>query len=121
VQDGLSGSERWISLPSACPAFLVLQRLVCQNGCMSSIKQITGTEGDETHPKKAVFLLWHSHDLGNGVTDDKLIGVYSSEAEAEAASLRKLQFEGFREAPEGFCIEKYELDRDYWSEGYVIV
>jgi hypothetical protein len=25
---------------------------------------------------KHVFLLWHSHDLGDGETDDKLIGVY---------------------------------------------
>jgi hypothetical protein len=66
----------------------------------------------------AVFLLWHSHKLEDGETDDKLIGIYSSEAAAEAAKERKLQFEGFHDAPEGFLIEKYELDRDYWSEGY---
>jgi len=45
----------------------------------------------------AVFLLWHSHHTGDGETNDKLIGVYSSEAEAEAAKMRKLQYEGFRE------------------------
>ena len=43
-----------------------------------------------------VFLLWHSHDLGYGETNDKLIGVYSTADEAEAAKARKLQFEGRR-------------------------
>ena len=66
-----------------------------------------------------VFLLWHSHEIGDGETDDKLIGVYSSEAKAEAAKLRARRYEGFREAPEGFSIDKYELNRDQWTEGYV--
>jgi hypothetical protein len=66
-----------------------------------------------------VFLLWHSHDLGGGETNDKLVGVYSTADEAEAAKVRKLTFEGFRDAPEGFLIRRCELDRDLWSEGYV--
>ena len=68
-----------------------------------------------------VFLLWHSRAIGDGETGDKLIGVYSSEAEAEAAKARKLQYEGFRDEPDGFLIDKYELNRDYWSEGYITV
>jgi hypothetical protein len=67
----------------------------------------------------SVFLLWHTHDFGYGVTDDKLIGAYSSEAEAESAKARKLQLEGFRDAPDGFRIVPYELDKDQWSGGYV--
>ena len=66
-----------------------------------------------------VFLLWHSHDLGDGESNDKLIGVYSSVAEAEAAKARKLLFSGFKEAPEGFLVAPYEVNRDAWSEGYV--
>ena len=27
---------------------------------------------------KHVFVLWHSHDLEDGETEDKLIGVYSA-------------------------------------------
>jgi hypothetical protein len=73
----------------------------------------------QTNQLSAVYLRWHSHDLGGGETDDKLIGVYSSEAEAKAAQTRKLQFEGFREAPEGFQIGRIELNRDQWSEGFV--
>jgi homoserine kinase type II len=68
-----------------------------------------------------VFLLWHAHDIGDSATDNKLIGVYSSNQEAEAAKQRKLQYPGFRDAPEGFQINAYEVDRDQWSEGYVTV
>jgi hypothetical protein len=68
-----------------------------------------------------VFLLYHSHDLGNGETDVKLIGVYSDEANAEAARIRTSGLEGFRDAPDGFLIDRYELDRDHWQEGYITV
>ena len=68
----------------------------------------------------AVFLLWHSHDMGGGEIDDKLIGVYTSEAAALAAKHRKLQFEGFRDTPDGFVIDRCELDRDLWSEGFSV-
>lgn len=68
-----------------------------------------------------VFLLWHSHDLGNGEIEDKLIGVYSSLDKAEAAKARTLKLDGFRATPEGFLIDRHELDRDAWSEGYVTV
>jgi hypothetical protein len=74
--------------------------------------------------KRTVFLLWHSRLKENAFdehdTDDKLIGVYSSASEAEAAKQRKLQFEGFRDFPDGFLIAEYELDRDAWSEGFFI-
>jgi hypothetical protein len=70
---------------------------------------------------QTVYLLYHSHDLGNGETDDKLIGVYSDEANAEAARIRASTFEGFRDAPDGFLISPYELNRDHWQEGYITV
>jgi hypothetical protein len=34
---------------------------------------------------------------------------------------RLLQQPGFREYPRGFCIDKYEVDRDHWVEGFVVV
>jgi hypothetical protein len=44
---------------------------------------------------RTVFLLWHSRPIEGGIdendTDDKLIGVYSNAAEADAAKTRKLQ------------------------------
>jgi len=70
-----------------------------------------------------VFLLWHSRPLDGGIdeydTDDKLVGVYSSVAEADAAKQRKLQFEGFRDYPDCFHIAEYEIDKDAWSEGFI--
>jgi homoserine kinase type II len=72
---------------------------------------------------KHVFMLWHTHGEDDDERDAnlKLIGVYSSENEAESAKTRKLQHEGFRDTPDGFEIEKIELNRDQWSEGYITV
>jgi hypothetical protein len=32
-----------------------------------------------------VFVLWHVHDLGDGEEDSKLIGIYRSQEDSEAA------------------------------------
>jgi hypothetical protein len=69
---------------------------------------------------KRVFLLWHVHSLG-AVNDEKLIGVYSSEGSAKQAIDRVVTAPGFRECPEGFSIEGYELGKDHWTEGYSTV
>lgn len=70
-----------------------------------------------------VFLLWHSRPLEDGIdeqyTDDKLIGVYSSADETDAAKQRKLKLPGFRDYPENFQIGEYEVDKDAWSEGFI--
>ncbi|WP_298885302.1 hypothetical protein [uncultured Bradyrhizobium sp.] len=74
---------------------------------------------------RTVFLLWHSYPREKGLdehdTEDKLVGVYSSAAEAEAAKMRKLQFEGFRDYPDCFQVCEMEVDKDAWSEGFVTV
>lgn len=66
-----------------------------------------------------VFLLWHSHGKGDGKTDDKLLGVYSSRARAEERWQRALALPGFRDVPEGFLIDEYVVDHDQWAEGFV--
>jgi hypothetical protein len=74
---------------------------------------------------RTVFLLWHSRPIEGGIdendTDDKLIGVYSNAAEADAARARKLQFEGFRDYPDCFLVAEYVIDKDPWSEGFITV
>ena len=65
-----------------------------------------------------VFLLWHFRQTGDGDSNDKLIGVYSSRERAEAAIERKLLFPGFRDHPEAFTIDPYTVDKDSWSEGF---
>jgi hypothetical protein len=66
-----------------------------------------------------VFLLWHVHEFPSGEEDAKLIGVYSSGELAEQARQRSLSQPGFRDTPQGFCIDRYTVDQDHWAEGYV--
>jgi hypothetical protein len=67
---------------------------------------------------KHVFLLTHVHELTPGEEDDKIIGIYSTEAQAKAAEARAKLLPGFAQAPDGFHIDAYELDEDNWVEGY---
>ena len=49
----------------------------------------------------------------------KVIGIYSSQALAEAAETRARPLPGFAEEPDGFTIEQYEIDQDHWPRGFV--
>ena len=66
----------------------------------------------------SVFILWHSHEVDDE-TDDKLIGVYRTRQDAEAAITRLADKPGFRDTREGFQIHEYVLGRDGWTEGYI--
>jgi hypothetical protein len=67
-----------------------------------------------------VFVLHHIHDLGEN-EDTKLIGVYSSEVRAAAAISRLSCQPGFVEHPNGFHLDRYSVDKDHWTEGFVTV
>ena len=49
-----------------------------------------------------VFVLHHVNTLDDGEEDVKMIGVYSSQEQAEAAIDRLSAKPGFSDAPEGF-------------------
>jgi hypothetical protein len=66
----------------------------------------------------SVFILWHSHEVGSE-SDEKLIGVYKTRADAEAAIERLKGKPGFRDAVDGFQIHDYVIGRDGWTEGYI--
>jgi hypothetical protein len=66
-----------------------------------------------------VFVLWHVHEFPDGEEDAKLIGIYSSWELADEAKQRALSQPGFREAPDGFCIDRYAVNQDHWTEGYI--
>ena len=68
---------------------------------------------------ETVFLLWHVHKL-DGKDDEMLIGVYRTEADAKAAIERIRPKPGFLAFPDGFQICPYELNRDHWTDGFVI-
>ena len=67
-----------------------------------------------------VYLLNHVRDLDDEVSEVKCIGIYSSEDSARAAVARLTKQPGFRDYPDGFEIDSYELDEDQWSEGFVV-
>jgi len=66
----------------------------------------------------SVFILWHCHQVGNA-SDEKLIGVYKTRNDAEAAVERLKDKPGFRDTIDGFEIHEYVLGRDGWTEGYI--
>jgi hypothetical protein len=66
---------------------------------------------------KNAFVLQHENPDTENV---KLIGVYSSEAAARAAIDRVRTQPGFRDYPNGFSIDDYEVDGDNWTEGFGI-
>ena len=69
-----------------------------------------------------VFLLWHSRPLDDHPespdTDDKLLGVFDSEAKAEEAKAAVLDKPGFRTWPTAFTIDRYEINGRNWTEGF---
>jgi len=66
-----------------------------------------------------VFVVQHSYEDDAGCEEVKLIGVYSSESAAKAAIQRLQKQPGFRDRPDGFHIDPYDMDKDHWQDGYV--
>ena len=68
-----------------------------------------------------VHLLWFVKEMPDGQEDiELLIGVYASEDEARAAIHRVKNERGFAEYQDGFQICPYQLNRDHWTEGFII-
>lgn len=68
-----------------------------------------------------VYLMHHIRSDDEYGDSAKLIGVYRSENIARSAISRLKGQPGFRDHPNGFQIEAYELDKDHWVEGFVLV
>ena len=71
-----------------------------------------------------LHLLWHfkigqDDDFDDEAPDIKLIGIYSTEAHAEAAIARLCEKPGFFHWQKGFRIFGMTLDRNSWTEGFV--
>lgn len=67
---------------------------------------------------RTMVVLWHVQAMPDGDEDAKLIGVYSTDQKAEQAIERLRVQPGFRDAPGSFEVSDYELDKDYWAEGF---
>lgn len=66
-----------------------------------------------------VFIVQHVHSLDDGGEDVKLIGVYSSESAARQAIARLTPLPGFSDNAAGFHVDRYVVDQDQWTEGFV--
>lgn len=69
---------------------------------------------------KSVFVLQHEHEWC-GRDEVKFIGAYATHAEAEAAIERLRAQPGFCYRPEGFAIDEYELGKDHWDDGFIVM
>lgn len=65
-----------------------------------------------------VYLLQHSYEYGEH-EETKIIGIYCSEENALNAIEKYKGLPGFKDYADCFYIDKYEIDRNYWEEGFV--
>jgi hypothetical protein len=64
---------------------------------------------------EAVHLLWHTDMRG----DEKLIGVYRTVTDAQAAVERIKKKPGFSDEGGMFEVAEYRLNQDHWGERYI--
>jgi len=66
------------------------------------------------------FIVHHSYETPDGREHVKLIGAFSSKADAELAIKALRDEPGFKEMPDGFTVELYELNKVHWPKGFVL-
>ncbi|MFI7000009.1 hypothetical protein [Nocardia sp. NPDC050175] len=59
-------------------------------------------------------LIWDEE----GGDDVKLLGAYSTEQRANERIREAQNLPGFRDEPDCFHIDRYEVDKDEWTSGY---
>ncbi len=68
-----------------------------------------------------VYLLWHNgprFDEHGDDADSKLLGVFGSEAAAQAWIDDASNLPGFRDATDRFMIDPHELEKRHWTDGF---
>ena len=68
----------------------------------------------------SVFVLQHEYEW-YGRDEVCFIGVYATHADAQAAIERLRSQPGFCYWPEGFTIDEYEIGKDHWNDGFIVV
>ena len=72
-----------------------------------------------------VYVLWHVYELTDDYgehDEEKLIGIYSTYDNAQAAIQSHKDLEGFKDLPiDCFEIHEYELDSSNWKDGFTTV
>lgn len=68
--------------------------------------------------QNVVFELLHIHIMPDGDEDVKTIGYYLTEADALKARSRAIKLPGFKDAPNGFHVERHIIDEDNPRKDY---
>jgi hypothetical protein len=68
---------------------------------------------------KTTYVVQHLRSDPGEFDDLKFIGVYSTKQLALDAVDSHKGLPGFKDYPDGFDIAEYEIDCDYWTEGFV--
>lgn len=68
--------------------------------------------------RSIVFALLHVHIMPDGEEDIKGIGYYHSETDALEARSRAVKLLGFKDAPDGFRVERHVVDEDNPRKDY---
>ena len=71
--------------------------------------------------RTSVFVVQHVAREDALDEDVKLIGVYATKVEANAAVLRLKDQPGFCDFADTFSIDEYRLNEDHWTDGFVTV
>lgn len=69
---------------------------------------------------KKVYLIQHVN-INNDENDIKVIGIFSTLNKAKAAIKILSKKKGFKTSIKGFSTDEYELDKIFWSEGFITV
>jgi len=79
----------------------------------------TAGAGLAGRPGTPLHLIWQELEDADGREEIRLVGIYSSEAKAEAALAEVRRQPEFRDHPESLAIYGDALDEIDWREGYV--
>jgi hypothetical protein len=63
--------------------------------------------------------MWHVLQNDEFMDNAKMIGVYRSHSDCEAAIARLKDQPGFRDYVAGFHVDEYLLNKDHWTAGFV--
>lgn len=68
---------------------------------------------------KEVYILQHIYEMDNCDEECKMLGVFSEYQLAQKAVEEYKKLPGFEKYPNQFVIDKYELNKLHWVEGFV--
>jgi hypothetical protein len=75
-------------------------------------------DGADRHQQTLDGSWYADEEAGDGVT---LLGVYSTRDKANDRVERARTLPGYRDEPDCFLADQHEVDRDEWTEGYVVI